>query len=94
MVWEPDVTEALQQRPGSHILVSSKTAANLISDIMVAREDFIKDHPDVIKAFVQGWLEGTVEANRDPNKVAQLLVDNEPLYKELGNRPPWTSFPR
>src|SRR5581483_7255521 len=58
VVWEPDVTEALNKRPGAHILVSSKTAANLIADLMVAREDFIKEHPDVIKAFVQGWLDG------------------------------------
>jgi len=82
--WEPDVTEALQKRPGSHILVSSKTAANLIADVMVAREDFIQQHPDVIKAFVQGWMEGTTEANRHPETAAQLLMENEPVYKALG----------
>lgn len=84
VVWEPDVTQALKERPGSHVLISSKTAANLIADLMVAREDFIKQHPEVIKAFVQGWLDGTVEANRDSDKVVQLLMDNEPLYKDLG----------
>src|SRR5437016_513277 len=52
VVWEPDVTEALQKRPNSHILVSSRTAANLIADLMVAREDFIKQNPEVIKNFV------------------------------------------
>lgn len=84
VVWEPDVTEALNKRPGSHVLISSKTAANLIADLMVAREDFIKAHPDVIKAFVQGWIDGTVEANRNPGKVVQLLMENEPLYKDMG----------
>ncbi len=86
VVWEPDVTEALNKRPGSHILVSSKTAANLIADLMVAREDFIKEHPDVIKAFVQGWLDGTVEANRNNDLAVQVLRDNEPLYKDLGEQ--------
>jgi NitT/TauT family transport system substrate-binding protein len=84
VVWEPDVAEALAKRPNSHILVSSKTAANLIADLMVAREDFIKEHPDVIKAFIQGWFEGTEEANRRPDVVAKLLMENEPLYKDLG----------
>lgn len=84
VVWEPDVSEALKKRPGSSVLISTKTAANLIADIMVAREDFIKQHPDVIKAFVAGWLDGTVEANRNPDKVVKLLMDNEPLYQELG----------
>ncbi|HWD41372.1 MAG TPA: phosphate ABC transporter substrate-binding/OmpA family protein [Fimbriimonas sp.] len=84
VVWEPDVTEALKQRPGSHILVSSKTASNLIADLMVARQDFIQQHPDVIKAFVQGWMDGTAEANRHPETVTKLLMENEPVYKDLG----------
>ncbi|MHB9130151.1 MAG: OmpA family protein [Armatimonadota bacterium] len=86
VVWEPDISEALKKRPGSHVLISTKTAANLIADIMVAREDFIKKNPKVIKAFVQGWLEGTVEANRKPDQAVQLLMDNEPLYQELGEQ--------
>ena len=86
VVWEPDVTEALAKRPGSHILVSTQTAQNLIADLMVAREDFIKDHPDVIKAFIQGWFDGTTEANRSPDKAVRVLMDNEPLYKDLGEQ--------
>jgi len=82
VVWEPDVTLALE-RPGSHKLVSTETANNLIADLMVAREDFIKDHPDVIRAFVAGWLAGTAEANQNPDKVVQLLMENEPLYGDM-----------
>ena len=82
VVWEPDVTLALE-RPGSHKLVSTETANNLIADVMVAREDFIKAHPDVIKAFIQGWLDGTSEAVRNPDKVVQLLMENEPLYGDM-----------
>jgi len=82
VVWEPDVTLALE-RPGSHKLVSTETANNLIADVMVAREDFIKDHPDVIKAFVHGWLDGTTEAVRNPDKVVQLLMENETLYGDM-----------
>ena len=85
VVWEPDVAEALQQRAGSHIVVSTREATKLIADVMVAREDFIRDHPDVIEAFIQGWtVEGTVEANRNPNLVAKLLMETEPLNKDLG----------
>lgn len=86
VVWEPDVTEALGKRANSHILLSSATAANLIADVMVAREDFVKQHPDVVRAFIQGWFEGTEEANRRPDEAAQMLMDNEPLYKDLGEQ--------
>lgn len=85
VVWEPDVAEALAKRPGSRIVLSTKTAANLIADIMVAQTSFIKDHPDVIKAFVQGWFDGTAEANRRPDLAVKVLMENEPLYKDLGN---------
>ena len=85
VVWEPDVAEALQKRAGSHILVSTREATKLISDVMVAREDFIREHPDVIEDFIQGWIvEGTEQANRDPDLVAKLLMQNEPVYRDLG----------
>jgi len=85
VVWEPDVAEALQKRPHSHVLVSTREARKLIADLMVAREDFIRDHPDVIQAFVEGWVvDGTVKANRDPGTVVNLLMENEALYKDLG----------
>jgi len=85
VVWEPDIEEAIQKRPNSHVLVSSKEARKLIAHVMVAREDFIRDHPDVIQAFVKGWIvDGTVEANREPYTVARLLMEDEPLYRHLG----------
>jgi len=85
VVWEPDVAEALAKRPNSHVLVSTRDARKLIADLMVAREDFIRENSDVIKAFVEGWIvDGTVEANRNPGRVAQLLMENEALYRDLG----------
>jgi NitT/TauT family transport system substrate-binding protein len=86
VVWEPDVTEALSKRPGSHVIASSEQAANLIADLMVAREDFIKENPDACRAFIKGWLDGTEQANRKPDQVVRLLISNEPLYKELGEQ--------
>lgn len=86
VVWEPDVSEALKKRPGSHILVSTKTATNLIADLMIAREDFISKKPEVIKAFIEGWFEGTEKANRETSHVVQLMMDNMALYKDLGEQ--------
>lgn len=85
VVWEPDVSSALLHRPRSHVLLSTAQANKLIADVMVAREDFIRAHPDVIQAFIEGWVvDGTVQANRDPEAVVRLLMANEPLYRDLG----------
>lgn len=86
VVWEPDVTEALGKRKGAHTLLTSASKGfdHLIADLMVAREDFIAKHPDAIRAFVDGWFDGTMAANNDHQLVVRLLMENEPLYKDLG----------
>jgi ABC-type nitrate/sulfonate/bicarbonate transport system substrate-binding protein len=84
VVWEPDVTQALKERKGSRILESTQHYPDIIADIMVAREDFISQHPNVIRAFIAGWFEGTEKAKRNADKVVKLLRKNEPLYESLG----------
>ncbi len=84
VVWEPFVSEAVKRRPDSHVLVSSAFAPNLIADIMVAQDSFIQAHPDVLQAFVSGWLEGATEANRNKDKAVRLLMESEAPYKQAG----------
>jgi ABC-type nitrate/sulfonate/bicarbonate transport system substrate-binding protein len=84
VLWEPDISDALKQRPGAHVLVSTKTEDNLIADILVAREDFITAYPEVINNFAQAWLEGTKEAYAYPDFTINLLMDNDFSYKKQG----------
>lgn len=83
VVWEPDVKQALK-KDGSHILISSKDKPNIISDIMVAKQEFINAHPKAIEAFIRGWLDGVEKAKQNPELAAQVLVDNEPMFTDLG----------
>src|SRR3989344_7430372 len=83
VVWEPDVKQALK-RSGSHILVSSRDVPDLIADIMVAQQEFIDAHPKTMEAFVRGWLDGVEKAKSNSDLAARLLVDNEPLFQDLG----------
>lgn len=84
VVWEPDIANALKARKGSHVLVSSAKYNHIIADLMVAREDFIKEHPDAIQAFVDGWFAGVKVAKSNPKNVTKLLMENEPLFNEIG----------
>jgi NitT/TauT family transport system substrate-binding protein len=83
VLWEPDVKQALK-KPDSRILTSSKDLPNLIADIMVAKKDFIAAHPKTIENFVRGWMDGVAEARQNPDEVAKLLTENEPLFGDLG----------
>lgn len=72
--WSPDVYIAARERPGAHILASTREASNLIADIFVARGDFIEKHPDDLRRFVGGWLKGVDLANANPDATAALLA--------------------
>src|SRR3989344_8640598 len=83
VVWEPDVKQALK-RDNSHVLLSTKDFPNIIADMMVAKKDLIQSHPKTIDAFVHGWLDGVEEAKSNPELTARLLIENEPLFSDLG----------
>lgn len=83
VVWEPDVQQALK-RHNSHVLISSKDKPDIISDIMVAKQEFINSHPKAIEAFIRGWFDGVEEAKNNPDLAARLLMENEPMFADLG----------
>lgn len=83
VTWEPDVKQALK-RDKSHVLVSSKDFPNIIADMMVSQKEFIKTHPKAIEAFVRGWLDGVKEVKNNPEFAARVLMENEPLFADLG----------
>jgi NitT/TauT family transport system substrate-binding protein len=84
VLWEPDATEAINRRSGANRLIDTSAAANLIADIMVAKEEFIQEHPEVIAAFIRGWLlDGTTKAVSNPMLAAKVLQE-EPDFETLG----------
>jgi NitT/TauT family transport system substrate-binding protein len=99
VLWEPNVSQALKMRDGSHILVDSTIAANLIADVMVAKQDFIRQNREAIKAFIKGWFEGTRRAINDPMLAVKVLQEEkgftefseEDIRKLLG-KVAWTTL--
>lgn len=58
VTWSPFHLEAVDKVANSKILITSKDANQLIADCYIARNDFIKDHPEIIKAFSKSMMEG------------------------------------
>lgn len=86
VTWEPNISAALKAVPGSHVIFSSETAATLIGDCFLARTDFIQEHGDLIKAFIRGWFDGAFEANRNPRKAVQVMMESFPDFNSLGEQ--------
>ncbi|WP_254625733.1 ABC transporter substrate-binding protein [Nostoc sp. TCL240-02] len=53
--WQPHLSEAIKL--GGHILFTSKQTPGLILDMIIFRNDTIRDRPEDVRAFVRGWLQ-------------------------------------
>jgi NitT/TauT family transport system substrate-binding protein len=85
VLWDPDLSLALKNVPGAHVIYSTKVASNLIYDVMVCDSRFLNkpENVPVFQAFVAGWLSGVDEAQRNPNKAVDALVQTEQLFTLL-----------
>lgn len=86
VLWDPDLSLALRETKGAHVVYSTKTATNLIYDMMVCdqRELAKPDNEAVFQAFVDGWMEGVTAARANPDNAVKALVETEEFFKLLG----------
>lgn len=84
VTWEPNVSAALKEVPGSKVIFSSESAATLIGDCFFAKTDFIREHGDLITPFIKGWFDGAFQAQNDPKKAVKMMMDSFPDFKSLG----------
>ena len=65
--WAPDIYKLSEAR-GNHLLVSTATANKLISDVMFARADFVRDNPKVIQGLTRGFFDAVEDLKNPANK--------------------------
>jgi len=84
-LWEPDVTLALEGRPGSHRLFSTADATELVADVLVARQDFLDAQPKVAAKLARVWFKSVERANHDRPAAANLISTVASRFRdELG----------
>ena len=66
VVWTPDDGDCLAAIPGSKVLVSTKVAAYVIADGLVARNKFIESDKENLIKLSEAWLTANGELNSDP----------------------------
>jgi NitT/TauT family transport system substrate-binding protein len=92
-MWEPDVTLALESRPGSHRLFSTAEATDLVADILIARRDFLDSKPAVAERLARVWLAGARKAEADRPAAARFVSTVVPRFRdELGYEGTLKSF--
>lgn len=85
VLWDPDLSLALKSVPGSHVVLSTKTASDVIYDMMVCDTRVLKNplNQHAFQAFVSGWLKGIDASNKNPDAAVDALVKNEQFFALL-----------
>jgi ABC-type nitrate/sulfonate/bicarbonate transport system substrate-binding protein/outer membrane protein OmpA-like peptidoglycan-associated protein len=72
--WSPDIYNITDNLKGStRLVVTTSTANHLIADVWAVRNDFYRDHPQVVSGLVQGIFEGMDMVRKDPKNGARAL---------------------
>ncbi|HRC60404.1 OmpA/MotB domain protein [Candidatus Propionivibrio aalborgensis] len=88
VLWDPDLALAQRAVKGSRIVYSTKTATNLIFDVMVCDSRLLAkpEGQAVIQKFVEGWMEGVQAARSNPDNAVDALVNTEEFFKLLADK--------
>lgn len=85
VLWDPDLSLALRDVKGSHVVYSTKTATNLIYDVIVCDQRELKkpENEVVFQKFVDGWLQGVKVAKANPDQAVEGLINSMEFFKVL-----------
>ena len=75
VTYEPSVSEVVAMGDGKkfHVLFSSRDAPGLITDVLVFKAEFIRKSPAVVKALIQGYVDGLEYMKKNPAEAAKLI---------------------
>lgn len=74
VTWEPQLTKALQ-RPGSHILTSSKEHPGIIIDTLNVRKDLAENNPGLVKRLMRCWFKALKFYKEHPNEASEVIAE-------------------
>ena len=85
VLWDPDLALALKAVPGAHVVYSTKTATNLIYDVMVCDQRVLKtaEGAAAVQKFVTGWMQGVEAAKAKPDNAVEALIKTEEYFALL-----------
>ncbi len=83
-LWDPDLSLALRAIKG-HVVYSTKTASNLIFDVIVCDQRVLNDAAgrDAVQKLVNGWMKGVDVAKANPDQAVDALVKTEEYFTLL-----------
>ncbi len=72
--WSPDIYNVTDKLKNTRLVVTTGTANHLIADVWAVRNDFYRDHPEVVSGLVRGIFDGMDMVRKDPKMAARALA--------------------
>jgi len=80
--WAPDIYTVSEKVPGTRLVVTTASANHLIADVWAVRNDFYRDHPQIVANLVRGIFEGMDMVRKDVEAAARLMAKAYNLPEE------------
>src|SRR5512133_868505 len=80
--WSPDIYNITDKLKGTRLVVTTSTANHLIADVWAVRNDFYRDHPEIVSGLVRGIFEGMDMVRNDPKNAARAIASAYKIPEE------------
>ena len=74
IMWEPELSEALESVDGAHALCTSADYPDTILDSLVVNADFAEKNPDIVAAVEDAWYKAVDFLNQNPDEAYELMA--------------------
>ena len=74
IMWEPELSEALDSVEGAHALVTSANYPETILDSLVVNESYAQDHPEVVESVAKAWYKAVDYLKENPEEACELMA--------------------
>ncbi|WP_199613978.1 ABC transporter substrate-binding protein [Paenibacillus alkalitolerans] len=74
VLWEPFQTKAVQEGKG-RVLFSSKETPGLIPDLLVFKEEVVKNRPDDVQKIVDAWFDALADFQKNPEEGLAIMAE-------------------
>lgn len=74
IMWEPELSEALDEVEGAHALITSADYPGTIMDSLVVNTKYAAENPEVVKAVEEAWYKAIDFMRENPSEAYELMA--------------------
>lgn len=74
IMWEPELSDALDEVEGAHAIVTSADYPDCISDSIIVNTGFAEEHPEVVEGMMNAWYKAVDYFNENPEESYEIMA--------------------